>query len=125
MTKLAAWARKPVAWAVGALILALAVWWIISALSSGKTAKTEAKLNANQVEAATESGADAVSTVGEQMGNEADTADLTRDNRDAILSAEGADAPVANPARDAGLDSLCKRRAYRDSPKCLQRAPTP
>lgn len=112
--------RKPLGWAVGAIIVLLAVWWAYSALT--RDSKAEARLSRNQAEAASESGSEAVNTVGEAGVREAQSDALTRDNEKDIRNAEGADAPVAAPARDAGLASLCRRAAYRNDPKCLQRA---
>lgn len=112
----ASWTARLIALAV---LLGLAVWFWAS-WSSGQTAKTEAKLSANQVEAATASGKDAVNTVG-AVGQTEDKIDLTtRENRDEIYSAEGADAPVNPAVGDAGLRGLCRRAAYRDHPDCLQ-----
>lgn len=115
--------RKPIVWALGALLLLLAAWWLVSALTSGQRAKTEAKLGRNTTEAAFESGADAVDVVGAQGGAEDAVDTITTENADAIANAEGADAPVAAPARDAGLRSLCRRASYRQRPECLQYAP--
>lgn len=109
--------------AVLAGIALLAVWWVVATLMGGKTAKTEAKLGENQTEAAIESGQDAVNTIGDTVGSEAEIDRITRENDDDIRNAEGADAPVADPARDAGHSSLCKRAAYRDRPECVQHAP--
>lgn len=103
-----------------AVAVLIAVWWLVASLTSGKSAKVEARLGANQVEAATESGADAVETIGKQMAAEGTHDTITRENDDAIRNAEGADAPVAPAVRDAGRRSLCRRAAYRGDSKCLQ-----
>ena len=84
-------------------------------------AKIEAELLENQVEAATESGADAVNSVAGQGAREDEIDALTRENRDEILEAEGADAPVADDVNAAGLRALCKRAAYSSRPECVQR----
>jgi len=101
----------------------LAAWWLVSALTGGSRAKIEAKLGKNQVEAATQSGSDAVNTVGAQGANEDAIDALTRRNDDAIRNAEGAGAPVAGGVNDAGLRALCQRAAYRERPQCLQFTP--
>lgn len=105
--------------ALTALLAALAVWWLYSTWT-GKP-KAEAKLRGNQVEAAQASGKDAVNTVGEAGKRESASADLDRTNEGEIRNAEGADAAVAAPVRDAGLRSLCRRASYRNDPRCVQR----
>lgn len=105
----------------GVALLALLV------LSVGKCAydqraKTEVELSKGQAGAATASGRDAVATVGNQAATEQETDRITKENEDAIRNADGSGEPVAGGVRDAGLDSLCRRAAYRSDPKCLQRA---
>jgi hypothetical protein len=97
-----------------------ALWWLYSAITAAP--KAEARLGRNQAEAAQESGSDAVNAVGAAAERESSSADLTRTNEQEIRNAEGADAAVAAPARDAGLASLCKRRAYSRDPRCVQRS---
>jgi hypothetical protein len=110
---------------VSALVLVIAVWWLVSSFFAGRSAKTEARLGKNTTEAAIESGRDAVGTIGAQGAAERAADDLTRENSDDIQNAEGADAPV-DPAVDAaGRRGLCKRAAYRERPECLQQPPAP
>ncbi len=105
----------------GALVLVgLAGWFVISALTEGKAAQTEATIAGNRADAASQSGSDAVQTVGDQAAGETAIDDLTRSNSNEIRSADGADAPVSSDLRGAGMRSLCRRAAYRDSEKCLQ-----
>lgn len=111
--------KRPLGWAVGAIIVLLALWWVWSAIRANPEA--EARLSRNQAEAALESGTDAVNTVGAAAARETAAADLTRENERMIRDAEGSDAPITAAARDAGLDALCKRAAYRDSLRCLER----
>lgn len=106
-----------------ALAIIGALWWLYSAITANP--KAEARLSRNQAEAALESGRDAVGAVSAEAALERGHDDLTRSNADAIRNAEGADAPVAAPARDAGLRSLCKRRSSAGDPKCVQFAPAP
>ncbi len=102
------------------LLLGLALWWAYSALTG--RSKAEARLGKNQAEAAAQSGADAVNVVGKAGEREADSDALTRDNEKDIRNAEGSDAVVNPASRDAGLASLCRRSAYRNDPRCVQRA---
>ncbi|MDD3799363.1 MAG: hypothetical protein PHE36_09325 [Novosphingobium sp.] len=108
-------------WALIAAILTVALaLFILSALTGGKTARTEAKLARNQTEAAIASGMDAVATIGAQGAAEDDVDALTRENDHAIRNAQGADAPVSDALATAGMFSLCKRAAYRLHPECMQ-----
>lgn len=109
---------------ITALILVGLVWWAASSWMSGQSAKVEVKLKDNQVEAAMESGTDAVNTIGDQSGSEAAIDELTEGNRNEILSSDGSDAPVNPDVRSAGLRSLCRRAAYKQRDECLQLSPT-
>lgn len=113
-----AWLTLRVAlYLAGALAALALLCWLYAAITASP--KAEARLGRNTTEAAQESGSDAVNTVGEAGDREAASEDLTRSNEKAIRDAEGADAAVAAPARDAGLQALCRRAAYRDSPRCV------
>ena len=101
---------------IGVAIL-LAVFWLYSFITARPEA--EARLGKNQAEAAAQSGRDAVNTVGAAGEREATSADLTRENDRDIRNAEGADATVAAPARDAGLAALCRRATYQDTKQCV------
>lgn len=110
--------RKPIAWLIATIIALAALWWLYSALTAKPEA--EARLGKNQATAASQSGADAVNTVGEAGDREAAADALTRSNEAEIRNAQGADAPVAGAARDAGLRALCRRDSHKRDPKCLQ-----
>ncbi len=111
---------KLIASGVVLMLVLLALWWGYSALT--RNSKAEARLAKNQAEAAAQSGADAVNTVGKAGEREATSADLTRTNDAEIRNAQGADAAVDPAVRDAGFASVCRRAANRNDPKCLQRA---
>lgn len=110
---------RTVTWAIGAVLLLLLALWAYNALT--RDAKTEAKLGRNQAEAASEAGRGAVNTVATAGARETDGEELTRSNEKEIRNAEGADAQVHGAARDAGLNSLCRRAAYRSDPRCVSR----
>ena len=107
---------------VWALLVPIAVvgalWWVYSALTANP--KAEARLSRNQAQAASESGSDAVNTVGAAGDREAASDALTRANEADIRNAPGAADPVSAEARAAGLSALCKRAAYKDDPRCAQ-----
>jgi hypothetical protein len=87
------------------------------------------------VETATARSQAAVATAGSGLAAAASTAvdanhqaalrseTLSRENQNAILNAPGADAPVDPALRDAWLDGLCRRAAYRDHPRCASVRP--
>lgn len=107
----------------GLILLGLAIVLALFALEqwrAARSAKAQAKLSTSQAGAAIESGHDAAATIGNRMDADATTDQITRENEDAIRRAEGADAPVAAPLRDAGIASLCRRAAYQRDPRCVQ-----
>ncbi len=83
----------------------------------------EAKLERGQAGAAQESAKDAIATQGNVSAAQAAGEDLTRSNDKEIRDAKGADAAVDPAVRDAGLASLCRRAAYRDTERCRLRQP--
>lgn len=113
------------------VVLAAAVLLVLTSVLvyrhwvSQKSVETKLEISKGQTGAALESGRDAVDTVGNQMASERSVDQVTRENEDEIRSAEGADAPVAAPVRDAGLAGLCRRAAYSHDPRCVQRTPAP
>jgi hypothetical protein len=120
MYKAISFLKKPVALIIAAVILLILGAWLVNAVTGGKVAATLARLQGNRADAALESGQDAVNTVGGQQASEAAIDATTRENESDIRKAEGADVPVGTGVNDAGLRSLCKRAAYRDSKQCLQ-----
>jgi hypothetical protein len=108
---------------IGLALFLLAVIGGVRSCQMASTAKTEAKLSANQAGAALASGKDAVDTLGKTAAAEANTDTITEENERAIRQAPGADAPVDPAVHDAGLRSLCRRAAYRGKPECVQFAP--
>ena len=112
--------RKPLAWLIGAVLIALAVWWLVSAVFGGKRAKVEAKLNGNIAGAALESGKDAVNAVGQQQASESAVDAVGRDNAAAIHNAPGSSASVSPEANAAGIAAICKRASARSDPKCAK-----
>ncbi len=124
------WLAKPMLgvarwiWLAGCLLVtALAIWWIVASLTSGKTAKVEARLSKGQAEAALNSGTDAVETVGQTIQYERQVDIITRETERVIREAPGADTPV-NPDLDRiARERLCQRAAYLEHPDCVLDAP--
>jgi hypothetical protein len=107
---------KLAGYVLGALAVIAGLWWLYSAITANP--KAEARLSRNQAAAASESGSDAVNTVGAAGDREAASDALTRTNEADIRNAPGADAAVTAEARAAGISALCKRAAYKDDPRC-------
>lgn len=105
--------------AATAILLALVAWhfWV-----GGQVVKTRARLEVGQAGAQIDSGRDAVNMIANRTATESQSDAITRSNADAIQSAPGADAPVPDAVGAAGLAGLCRRAAYRGSPRCLQHA---
>lgn len=110
--------KRPLGWAVLAVIVVLLLWAGYRALT--RDAHTEARLGKNQAEAAQQSGSDAVNTVGAAAERKSAGEDLTRSNDAAIRAAPGATDAVSAEARAAGFEALCKRQAYKDHPRCAR-----
>lgn len=109
---------------LGILILAWA-FLSLSQCSSNRQKAAQGRIDSAQSGAASASAADAVNTT-TGVGNRAQASeDLTRSNREDIRNAEGANEAVNPGVRDAGLASLCKRRAYRDDQRCKLRNSSP
>ncbi|WP_447724654.1 hypothetical protein [Sphingomonas koreensis] len=107
-----------------AVTLVIAILFGLSQCERARTAGTEAKVSKGQTDAAIESGSDAVDTLGNRSAADVTGDRISQENEDAIRKAEGANAPVAGPVRDAGLASLCRRAAYSRDPRCVQPSPT-
>jgi hypothetical protein len=76
------------------------------------------RLDEGQTAALANSAADAIATQGAAAVREQKSEELTRSNEKEIRNAEGANDAVNPAVRDAGLRSLCRRAAYRDSERC-------
>ena len=92
--------------AITAVLVAIAAIWVLTFVYDLVVGSkdVEAKLGTNQAGAAIESGTDAVETVGNQQGNEAQIEDDVEDIQDAVDEANdsaGADA--------AGRNGLCQQ----------------
>ena len=116
-------ARRFAPWiALGALILLLLVAGP-AACRKLHTDQARARLGEEQARAASNSGADAVATVAAAGHREQQSDGITTINDEEIRHAQGANAPIDPAVRDAGLGSLCRRVAYRDSEQCRMRKP--
>lgn len=103
---------------LGLVALFVAALMIPNCVAKYRSQAAQARLGAEQSQAAVESGREASEAQAGVSANQAASEALGRSNEKDIRSAEGANAVVAAPVRDAGLASLCRRAAYRDRPKC-------
>lgn len=120
--KIAAFFGSVLGKVIAGLVVVVLVLALISQCSATRTANTKAELGEASAEASAENAADAIKTAGEHAGRVQEADRLTRENVDAIESAEGSDAAIHPDAHAAGLSALCKRASYRDTADCVQRA---
>lgn len=97
---------------VGAVLMLLALGMALRSCQSARTAGTQARLSAGQGQAAIESGADAVDTIGNATARETDIHQTVKDATDAIAQAPAGD------SNDAADRAACQLRTYRDLPRC-------
>lgn len=125
--KLAAKARTvaalltPAGWAVagGSAIVAVALaCWLITTPARQHQAAAEAHADVVITGAQQKAASDAVAVVVGSAARETAIDQTTRDNRDAILSAPGAAAPVDPAVGDAGRRSICLRQSAAGDPAC-------
>lgn len=118
-------ALTPVGWACTATaaigVLAVAAW-LLTAPMRQASAAAQAKASAAFTSARADSAQAAVQVVDAGAARDAGVDVITRENRDAILKAPGADLRLDPALNAAGLRALCMRDAYRGSAECLQRA---
>ena len=98
---------------IGGVVLGLR-----SCAAAPATQAAVAEIDAGLSAARAQSGADAVNDVGNVNERQASAEDISKENRDDIMAASGARAPVDRAVASAGLRSLCRRAAYRDSEQC-------
>jgi Flp pilus assembly protein TadB len=111
---------------LGALVaLVLLVGLTVRSCDKHRSQAAQGRVDRGQTEALSNSAADAVDTLGNAAAREGASEDLTRSNEQEIRNAPGAKAPVDPAARAAGLRSLCRRAAYRDSEQCRMLKPRP
>lgn len=97
---------------LGAASLAYHYW------QKSRSQAAQAKLEQAQGQAAQQSANEAIGIITNTAQNEAAGEALTRSNEREIRNAPGASDKVNPAVRDAGIRSLCRRAAYRDSERC-------
>lgn len=100
------------------VVLILVVSLGVRSCDKRRSAAAQSRVEREQTGALTNSAADAVGTVANVGDREAASETLTRTNEQEIRAAPGA-AETVNPAlRDAGIRSLCRRKAYEADARC-------
>jgi len=110
--------------ALSVLLLIVGVLYLRSCQEARQRA-AESRLQRGQAGALSDSAADAIGAVQGAAARERAEEELTRRNEREIRDAPGASDAVNPAVRDAGLASLCRRAAYRDSERCRLRGAPP
>lgn len=115
---------KTIALIIGGLLLIGLLWFGWHQWTKANQAAAEARVERESGDAATKSGADAVSTLG-GAGKRENTIDQTvRENENEIRKASGADTPVDDAVDAAGRRSLCRHASNSRNPDCMQHPAT-
>lgn len=104
---------------VALVLTAFGLWQL------NRSRAAQSRVDAAQNSAVVESAKDAIGTQEAAAGREQASEEMTTQNSKEIRSAEGADAKVSTGVNDAGIRSLCRRPAYRNSERCRVFAASP
>ena len=116
-------ARRFAPWLAAAALILLAVLVAPSGCDRARRLAVEQRVERVQREAQTASARDAIAASEQAARREQHSESITATNEKDIRNAPGASLPVDPLATGAGLDSLCRRAAYRDSQRCRLRRP--
>lgn len=111
-------ATRTIAYVVGGIVIVVLALLLLNQCEKRRNEKVQSKVDSAQVDAATNSAADAINTVSEAGQREASSEDLTRTNERDIRAAPGAGDRVNAGVNAAGLQALCRRDAYRNTERC-------
>jgi hypothetical protein len=103
---------------VGVIVLIVAVGLFVKSCDNRRNQAAQTRMDREMGDAASNISADAIGTVARSGEAAAASEELTRENEKEIRNAQGADERVGAGVNAAGLRSLCKRDAYRDSERC-------
>lgn len=109
---------RTTAMVIAAIIVVALLLYIPSCMQKRRSEAAQARVGNAQAQAGQESAKASSETQAQVNRNEVASETLGRDNEKEIRNAQGSDAPVAAPARDAGLASLCRRKSYSNSERC-------
>lgn len=114
-------ALTPAGWAAAALVLLLLIasgWQLATEPGRARARAAQAQVQAVQAQSQAAAGADAVAIVTASAAQDAATDRQTQENRDAILAAPGASAPVDPAVGAAGRRAVCLRQSARRLAEC-------
>ena len=118
-------ARRLAPFLAAALLVVVLLVVLPGSCRRERDAEATARIEQGAARAAAGNGRDAVETVARAAERRDTSERMTRTNHKEIREAEGAEARVAAAVRDAGIDGLCRRDAYRDDPRCGVRRVAP
>jgi type II secretory pathway component PulM len=101
-----------------ALTVLVAGWWLITEPGRARARAAQAVAEAIQARGQVAAGRDAVVIVTASSARDAATDRHTQENRNAILAAPGASAPVDPGLGAAGRRAVCLRQSARRLPEC-------
>lgn len=107
--------------AIAAIVLVVALaWFLIASWQHDRRAAGEAKVGSAMGEAHGKSAAEAGAIIDGAHAAAVQSEALSRENADAIRSAQGAGQALDPALNDAGRRSLCRRPSYRRTAECVQ-----
>lgn len=119
MPELEKLSARMIAGIVAAIAAIIIIWAAFHFWEKSRSQGAQARLDHAQSGAMQNSAADAIETVSQAGNREADSEALTRSNEREIQAAPGASDAVNPAVAAAGRAALCRREAYRNSPRCL------
>jgi hypothetical protein len=108
------WLTRPVAYAIGALVLIVVVLIVLSQCSSGQRAKVENRVNKGEAQAAIDSGSEAIATASAVIASENATDAQVEAAQAAVASA------AAGQKGKTAKREACRFKAYKDTPQCKE-----
>jgi hypothetical protein len=112
---------NPAGWAIGAALMLAVIgsgWWLVTEPGRARARANLAAAEAIQAQGQAAAGRDAVAIVTNAAARDGATDRQTQENRDAILAAPGASAPVDAGVGAAGRRAVCLRPSARRLPEC-------
>ncbi|MBO9516773.1 MAG: hypothetical protein J7493_01755 [Porphyrobacter sp.] len=94
--------RKPLAWLIGAVLIATALLWLSNLMSTARRTELTARVESNRGDAAVRSGADAANTIGNRSAAEHSIDKEVTHAQDRIRTA-----PDTGAADGAARSGLC------------------
>lgn len=111
-------AGRLIAMVVGGILLVVLIGFGVTQCQQRRNQAAQARVDAGQAGAASESAKDAIGTVTKAGERETASEELGRTNEREIRAADGADDRVKAGVNAAGLQALCRRDAYRNTERC-------